>query len=174
MKVRCDRLWPVIGLVGVCVAIPDLPVVAQTHHDVAGRPKTYRGRLGAGSSKIKREGDKTFLWAGPRGQPIGGPDSNWYDFTGAVIPAEELQFGIGKDSIPAIDDPLFVSPDDPRLLELGSDPYDPAAKPVKTSDDIPVIGYAVGDDVRAYPVRLLDRHELVNDRVGGKPVTVGW
>ena len=35
-----------------------------------------------------------------------------------AIKPEQLQFGIGKDSIRSIDDPLFVSPDDPRLLKL--------------------------------------------------------
>ena len=37
-----------------------------------------------------------------------------------------------------------------------------------------VIGYVGNGDARAYPASLLDHHELVNDRIGGKPVTVGW
>ena len=41
-------------------------------------------------------------------------------------------------------------------------------------DEIMVIGFAVGTEARAYPVGLLDHHELVNDSLGGKPVTVGW
>ena len=44
----------------------------------------------------------------------------------------------------------------------------------KSNDEIDVIGYVDGDDARAYPIALLDQHELVNDNVGGKPVTVGW
>lgn len=132
--------------------------------------KQYRGRLGEGTWKIRTEDGKTYLWAGGDQR---GPGSRWYDFTGASIPAVDLQFGIGKDRIPSIDDPLFVPPDDPRLLALAASPYRLDDKP-KTTDDIPVIGYVVSGEARAYPVALLDRHELVNDRIAGKPVTVGW
>ena len=84
-----------------------------------------------------------------------------------------MQFGIGKDTIRAIDDPLFVSPDDPRLMKLPHSVYRPDERP-RTNGDIMVIGFADGDDARAYPTALLDNHELVNHSVGGKPVTVGW
>ncbi|MCH7808065.1 MAG: DUF3179 domain-containing protein [Planctomycetes bacterium] len=130
----------------------------------------YRGMLGPDSKKIKVEGDKTFIWAGGERS---GPESEWYDFTGSPIAAAELQFGIGKDAIRAIDDPLFVAPDDPRLMERGRRRYRSGGGP-KTSDDIKVIGVVVDGDARAYPTTLLNHHELVNDRVGGKPVTVGW
>ena len=78
------------------------------------------------------------------------------------------------DSIRAIDDPLFVKPDDPRLLKyVGRSPYrrDEVAK---TNDEIRVIGVVRGATARAYPIALLDRHEVVNDRIEGKPVAVGW
>lgn len=131
----------------------------------------YRGLLGEGNPKIKRDGDKTFIWAG--GGPPGTKEANWYDFTGSPIPPEKLQFGIGKDRIRAIDDPVFVSPDDPRLMSIPVSPYRRDEVPQST-DDIMVIGWIEGDDVRAYPIALLDGHELVNDRIGGKPLTVGW
>jgi hypothetical protein len=130
----------------------------------------FRGVLGADSDKIRKIGDRTLLWAsGDRDSE----DSKWYDFTGAPMPVEELQFGIGQDRIEAIDDPVFVEPDDPRLLEIPASKYRPSEAP-KTNDEIMVIGYMYGDDARAYPAALLDGHELVNDMVGGKPVTVGW
>jgi hypothetical protein len=37
-----------------------------------------------------------------------------------------------------------------------------------------VIGVAIGDQARAYPLRILDWHETVNDIVGGVPLTVGY
>ncbi len=131
----------------------------------------YRGLLGRDSRKIKRQGGRTLLWAG--GNEPAGAETQWYDFTGAVIPPEELQFGIGKDRIRAIDDPLFVSADDPRLLKAARRSYRRDDRP-KTNNQIRVIGYANGKEARAYPVGLLDHHELVNDNIGGKPVTVGW
>ena len=63
---------------------------------------------------------------------------------------------------------MFVEPDDRRLW----------AKWGLTSADevgeLLVLGYANAGEARAYPIRLLNGHELVNDTVGGKPVTVGW
>jgi len=130
-----------------------------------------RAQLGQESEKVKRENGHTLLWAG--GAASGKSGAQWYDFTGSPIPPDMLQFGIGKDTIRAIDDPLFVEPDDPRLLQLRPSPYRRSERPTVHSE-IPVIGYARAGDVRAYPLALLDRHELVNDWVGGKPVTVGW
>lgn len=133
------------------------------------KPKKYRARLGPGSEKVKVVDGKTYLWASA-GR---GGNFKWYDFTDSPIPVEGLQFGIGKDRIRAIDDPFFVPPDDPRLLALPPSRYRPDERP-EENDEIMVIGYAHDDDVRAYPAALLDHHELVNDKVGGKPVTVGW
>jgi hypothetical protein len=133
------------------------------------KPK-YRGVIGPDSKKIKRVDGKTFISASRNPEDS---DAQWYDFTGSIIPPGELQFGIGKDTIPAIDDPEFVAPDDPRLLKIGHSPYRKEERP-KTNDDIPVVGYVHGDQARAYPIALLDHHEFVNVHLGGKPVTVGW
>jgi hypothetical protein len=129
-----------------------------------------RSVLGADSDKIRKIGARTLLWASGDRE---SDSAKWYDFTGAPMSAEELQYGIGQDTIKAIDDPVFVDPDDPRLLDIPASSYRPEEEP-STNDEIMVIGYAYGDDARAYPAALLDDHELVNDMVGGKPVTVGW
>lgn len=155
--------------VGLCAVLPPASMAGKDR----GQRASYRGLLGPNSKKIRVEGNKTYLWAGGDIQP-NSPDSQWYEYTGSPIPAEELQFGIGKDSIRSIDDPLFVTPDDPRLLRRNSKSHYRPGERVKTNDDIPVIGYVQGGEARAYPVALLDHHELVNDRIGGKPVTVGW
>lgn len=114
--------------------------------------------------KLKVVDGREYLWAaGPRDDP----HSQWFDITGSPLKKERFQYGIGKDRIRAIDDPVFTRPDDPRLLAaLGCD--------AQSIDGTRVIGFADGDDARAYPVELLNKHELVNDTVAGKPVTVGW
>jgi len=134
--------------------------------------KKYRGRIGADSKKIKTDGNKTYIWSGGDKDPK-SPESQWYDFTGSPIPAGDLQFGIGKDRIRAIDDPMFVYPNDTRLKTLPVSPYRPDEKP-KTFKDLMVIGYVENGIARAYPTALLDRHEFVNDDFNGIPVTVGW
>lgn len=111
---------------------------------------------------IERDG-RRLLWA--RGAPDAS-DAEWFDVTDSVIDPEMFQYGIGKDTIPSIDAPQFAIAgallDDPRLAEA------------KIKDDTVVIGYVHNGDARAYPLHILNRHELVNDTVGGKPVTVGW
>ena len=39
-------------------------------------------------------------------------------------------------------------------------------------DTDPVIGVVVGDEARAYPLRILQVHEVVNDTLGGAPIAV--
>lgn len=63
------------------------------------------------------------------------------------------------DSIRAIDDPIFETPEEAEGL---------------LSPSSLVIGLARGGDVKAYPVDLLSLHEVVNDVVGGEPVAVTW
>ena len=117
--------------------------------------------------KIRRTEDQQFLWA------LGSFDaddssSQWFDMTDSPLKLEDVNHGIGRDTIPSIDHPLFVHPDDPRLHERWGRGDD------ADISDLRVIGYESGGDARAYPVALLDNHELVNDTIGGKPVTVGW
>ena len=69
---------------------------------------------------------------------------------------EILSGGPPKDGIPSIDNPQFVSIAEAKGL----------------TDTEPVIGLVINGDARAYPLRILTWHEIVNDTVGGVPVTV--
>ncbi len=115
-----------------------------------------------GAAYLKSDGDQEYLLASRKGD-----ETEWFDITGLPLDKHRFQYGIGKDRIASIDDPVFVAPDDPRLLALSRESID-------TTDELAVIGYAVDGVARAYPIGLLDHHELVNDTVAGKPVTVGW
>ena len=80
------------------------------------------------------------------------------DFSRTLVDSSEIMSGgPPKDGIPAIDEPRFVSNPD------ASDWVDDAE---------PVIVVKVGDDVRAYPIQILMYHEIVNDTVGAKPLSV--
>ena len=41
-------------------------------------------------------------------------------------------------------------------------------------DEDLVVGLFIGGEARAYPVRLLSLHEVVNDQVGDKMIAVTW
>lgn len=66
---------------------------------------------------------------------------------------------VPKDSIPAIDEPQFVSAQE-------GDKF--------LSDRELVIGLFDGNTAKAYSAWVLDRHEIVNDRLGDTAVAVTW
>ncbi|MFQ5625479.1 MAG: DUF3179 domain-containing protein [Methyloligellaceae bacterium] len=71
---------------------------------------------------------------------------------------EILSGGPPKDGIPSIDNPKFVA--QKEVSNLGGTE--------------PVIGLEINGDARAYPLRILIWHEIVNDKIGGTPVTVTY
>jgi Protein of unknown function (DUF3179) len=79
------------------------------------------------------------------------------DFDRRAVPLSEFERGgPGKDGIPAIDEPRFVSVEEVDFLEPKE----------------PVIEVELGDEARAYPIQILVWHEIVNDEIGGVPLAV--
>lgn len=162
---RCYGPVSALVFLAACSAAEQEPIAEPTEE-----AEEFGNRLGEGNPRIRVEPDgQVLVWASG---DLDSADAEWYDFTGAPMPPEDLQYGIGKDRIRAIDDPVFVSPDDERLLGIPASPY--RDEPVETASDIMVIGYIMEGEPRAYPTALLDRHEIVNDAFKGKPVSVGW
>ncbi len=83
------------------------------------------------------------------------------DGTRYTVRPDRLRQGCpgGTDCIPSIDDPTYQSAD--------------AADGWLNEDDM-VIGIEVDGETRAYPLRILNVHEIVNDEVGGTPVAVTY
>lgn len=73
----------------------------------------------------------------------------------------ELQVATEIDDIPAIfaSDDLFVD------VDAGNQEW--------PADEL-VIGVEINGQARAYPIRLLSLHEIVNDVIGGEPVAITW
>jgi hypothetical protein len=61
-----------------------------------------------------------------------------------------------RDAIPPIHDPKYETVVEANWLEEGD----------------AVIGYAVGDQAWAYPIRILNFHEIVNDTLDGEPLVI--
>ena len=88
----------------------------------------------------------------------GGPARAW-DFSNTEIPVEQIEAGgPPRDGIPALFSPAMVSASEAGFLE----------------EDEKVLGLEIEGDARAYPLRILSWHELVNDTVGGRAVLVSW
>lgn len=78
------------------------------------------------------------------------------DFSKYSVPLDEISSGgPGKDGIPSIDFPRFNSVDKAFY-----------------ADTEPVIAVEVNGEAKAYPIEILIWHEIVNDTLGGVPVTV--
>jgi hypothetical protein len=82
------------------------------------------------------------------------------DWTVRTIQLDELRLGISardpRDRIPPIDDPTF----EPIAAAAWLDPREPGAL------------VQFNDEIRFYPLSILTRHEIVNDRFGDVPVIV--
>lgn len=93
------------------------------------------------------------------GAPVAQARSeNGFSLDGASVPAEEIRRGgPPRDGIPALDRPLNRS-----------------ARQAEWSDAARVVGVVLGAQARAYPIAILNWHELVNDRLGGRPILVSW
>ena len=66
---------------------------------------------------------------------------------------------MGVDVIPPLEFPSYVSAGE-------------AAAWLRPDDE--VVGVSINGDARAFPVRLIARHEMVNDTIGGAPVSLAY
>ncbi len=77
-------------------------------------------------------------------------DGDW------LIPRNEVLSGAATDAIPALIDPEMV----------------PAADVTYIEDNDLIVGFVNGTDARAYPHKILDWHEIINDNVSGREVAI--
>lgn len=82
-----------------------------------------------------------------------------YEGVAHEIRLEEITWGgVLKDGIPDLTNPRFLKP---------------GKKPNLTDGEL-VFGVEINGDARAYPLRILDWHELFNDVIGGVPVSLAY
>ena len=75
------------------------------------------------------------------------------------IRLEEIVWGgAPKDGIPALNNPELIAAHAAEYL----------------SDEEPVFGIEINGDIRAYPYRFIDWHEMFNDVIGGVPITLAY
>jgi len=90
---------------------------------------------------------------------LAAESKNGFGLDGALVPPDEiLNGGPGRDGIPSLDYPDFIAAGDADFL--------------KPKDR--VLGLELNGIARAYPVRILNYHEIVNDAFGGQAVVVTY
>ena len=91
---------------------------------------------------------------------LAAPAQADWDFSKHSIPVEDIRGGgPPRDGIPALFNPEYLTAKEADKL----------LKP-----DERVLGLNLGGVSRAYPIRIMSWHELVNDEIGGIPYLVSW
>lgn len=86
-------------------------------------------------------------------------DDNGFDLSGSLVPMEEIHLGgPSRDGIPAIDHPKFV----------------PAQKVDFLDAEDHILGLARNGEIKAYPIPIMNWHEIVNDKAGGERVAITY
>ena len=75
-----------------------------------------------------------------------------------IDPTEIVWGGVLPDGIPDLRNPKFEDADEQTFM----------------NPDDRVFGVEINGDARAYPLRIVNAHEMVNDVVGGEPVALMW
>lgn len=85
--------------------------------------------------------------------------TNGFDLGNALVPVDEIHAGgPARDGIPSIDEPKLVAAREADFLRGGDD----------------VLGIVLGGVARAYPIRIMNWHEIVNDDIGGTRIAVTY
>ena len=84
---------------------------------------------------------------------------NGFDLSSSVLPVEQiLHGGPPRDGIPAISNPNFID----------------AAEADYLRPEDRVIGIEIAGEKRAYPIPILNWHEIVNDEIDGQPFAITY
>lgn len=109
--------------------------------------------LGRGGERTEA-GQSPTAGAGATATPAGAARVDAVAGADLPVPRSELTRSTERDAIPAITDPAFA--DDWAALDVG-----------RLRPDDEVVGVVRGGEARAYPLRVLNWHEVVNDALGG-------
>lgn len=96
--------------------------------------------------KVIRDAEKLWLWGGK-------PEAWRFDLTGTRLRPAQLHYGIGREAFPALIEPRFE-----------------AASGARLADGVRVLTVTIAGETRVYPLPLLERHEVVNDELGGREI----
>ena len=115
--------------------------------------------------EVKKErpsalGKGKFLAVDGRKMLYGGDaESQHFDITNYTLNDSQFHYGIGREAFPALLKPEFIS------VEIADTIWSDTARFL--------LAYA-GDDVKAYSIKDLTRHEVVNDVLNGRPIMAAY
>lgn len=92
--------------------------------------------------------------------PAQADEKNGFDLARTSVPASDIiAGGPPRDGIRSVQEPSFA---------------DAATARKWVAPENPVIGVVIGDEAFAYPVHLMEHHQIVNQRVGSRAVAITY
>ena len=129
--------------------LPKTPELIKKAEEVA--PVNKRP-VSVDNGKFLSNGDQKMLY--------GGKDSlQHFDITNYDLKDDQFHYGIGREVFPALLQPEFIN------LEEASKVWDDSTRFLLAHS---------GDDVKAYSIKDLTRHEVVNDVLNEKPIMAAY
>ena len=90
----------------------------------------------------------------------GGKDSlQHFDVSNSELKPQQFHYGIGREVFPALLKPNFISIEEADAKWVDSTRF--------------LVAYS-GKDVKAYSIKDLTRHEVINDQLDGKPIMAAY
>jgi len=89
----------------------------------------------------------------------GEADSQHFDVSNLTLEKDQFHYGIGREKFPALLEPEFTTVEEASSVWSDSDRF--------------LVAHA-GGEAKAYSVKDLTRHEVVNDELDGKPIMAAY
>lgn len=112
-----------------------------------------------GQRPIAADNGKFFDLEGNKMLYGGNASSEHFIINNLDLQKEQFHYGLGRERFPALIAPKFES------VEQATGRW--------TEDDRFLVAFK-GEDIRAYAIRDLTRHEVVNDIIGGEPIFAAY
>jgi len=120
--------------------------------------------LGGLAGCLGSTGGSTLGSPSPTPTPTPRPVTTGFGEVTLPVDGSEMRTALPRDAIPAVTDPAFGG--DWSDWSAVPEEHRPDSPPA-LADEAPVVGVERDGEARAYPLRILDHHEVVNDRFGG-------
>ncbi len=127
---------------------PNEPISAKAE---APPQKKQRPSALANGKFFEKDGRK-YLYGGER-------EEQHFDITGYTLKDGQFHYGIGRERFPALLEPTFISVKEAATLWQDEDRF---------------LLAKLGNETKAYSIKDLTHHEVVNDVIGGKPVFAAY
>jgi len=95
------------------------------------------------------------------------PVFSGFDLAKTLVPSDLIVTAMARDGVRVLSEPATIDP-----AEVDHRNQEERGKLLVPNDR--VIGVTLGGEARAYPLRLMRWHEVVNDVVGGEPIAVTY